>query len=197
MRKAPFLAIALAGLVLAGTADAAYVFSSTDVPKRIPPSGSTGTTYSTITIGAGDISGVITDVNLTLDITHTYVHDLEIHVQSAALDWVLLVNNVDGSGDNFRVTTFDDEAALSITAGSPPYNGTFRPQGLLSDFDGESAVGTWTLRIQDQACLDCGCLHAWSLTIQTDGQGEIPEPGSLILLALGSGALALVRRLRS
>jgi hypothetical protein len=54
-----------------------------------------------------------------------------------------------GSGDNYTNTTFDDEAATAITAGSPPFTGNFRPEVALSAFDGQLPGGTWTLTIQD------------------------------------------------
>ena len=189
------LAVLVAMFVIVGTAEAATIFNSTDVPKAIPPSGTFGTTTSTLTIGGGEITGLITDVNLTLDITHTWDGDLRIDVMSPSSTWVLLVNRRGSFGDNFRITTFDDEAGTAITAGSAPFNGTFSPEGLLSGFDGENPVGTWTLQIQDLACLDAGTLHAWSLEIETD-EAYIPEPATLGFLVIGAAAAFYGRKRR-
>src|SRR5690606_29320801 len=58
-----------------------------------------------------------------------------------------------------------DEAALSISSGSAPFTGSFRPQGGLSAFDGKNVSGTWTLTITDQFSGDSGTLHSWGLEI--------------------------------
>jgi hypothetical protein len=45
------------------------------------------------------------------------------------------------------------------------YTGTWRPEGLLSDFIGEEANGIWTLDIQDTELADQGALNGWSIEI--------------------------------
>ena len=68
-----------------------------------------------------------------------------------------------GSADTSR-TTFDDSAATAITAGSPPFVGTFRPQSPLSAFIGTSPFGAWRLHIQDSfGSGSPDTLRAWSL----------------------------------
>ncbi len=78
---------------------------------------------------------------------------------------VLLFSGVGGSGDNFTNLTLDDEAFLSIEETFPPFTGSFRPQGLLSLFDGGVANGDWTLELADSAVGDMGRLSigAWIL----------------------------------
>ena len=68
-----------------------------------------------------------------------------------------------GSADASR-TTFDNSAVTAITAGSPPFVGTFRPQSPLSAFIGTSPVGNWRLHIQDSfGSGSPDTLRAWSL----------------------------------
>lgn len=107
----------------------------------------------------------INDVNVTLDIEHTYDGDLTIKLVSPLGTEVILADNVGGSGDNFTNTTFDDQATLSIQDGTPPFTGTFRPQGSLSALEGESTLGDWTLSILDNANGDGGNLNSWSLEL--------------------------------
>ncbi len=131
----------------------------------------------------------INDVNITLDIVHTYDGDLTIKLRSPAGTEVVLADNVGGSGDNFTNTTFDDQAALSIQDGSPPFTGTFRPQGSLSDFEGESTLGDWTLSILDNANGDGGTLNSWSLELCGAEPLGLPEnyTESSDLLVLNKG----------
>src|SRR5262249_39271161 len=73
-----------------------------------------------------------------------------------------------GSGQNYINTVFDDQAAISITAGAPPFTGSFKPEGSLSTFNGINANGTWTLQIIDAfPPADNGTLTAWSVSITT------------------------------
>ncbi|MCB0465438.1 MAG: proprotein convertase P-domain-containing protein [Aequorivita sp.] len=137
---------------------------SSDSNNTVMPIGpDAGTiTESTITF-TSDV--LINDVNLTLDINHTYDGDLTIKLVGPDGTEVILADNVGGSGDDFSDTTFDDEAALSIQDGNPPFDGTFRPMGNLSDFDGTSTLGDWTLSILDNANQDGGTLNYWSLQL--------------------------------
>ncbi len=70
-----------------------------------------------------------------------------------------------GSGDDYSGTTFDDEAAISIRTATPPYSGSFRPEGALSAFDGIPAAGDWILRVLDDETGDTGTLLSWTLAI--------------------------------
>jgi len=113
-------------------------------------------------------ASLVTDVNVTVDITHTYDGDLEVYLISPSGTKVELFTQVGGWGGNFTGTTLDDEAATVITGAAAPFSGTFRPEGLLSTFDGEDANGTWTLEITDTATADTGTLNRWSLQIASE-----------------------------
>ncbi len=148
-----------AGVYLQG-GPASEIAASTDVPKPVPD---LATTTSTITIAEGS---VVEDVNVTLDLSHTFDGDLKLTLVSPGGLSVQLAAGVGGSGDNFTNTTFDDEAVTPIGAGAPPFTGTFIPQSPLSAFDGGPVDGTWTLRIDDTVGGDSGTLNSWSLRFQ-------------------------------
>ena len=76
-----------------------------------------------------------------------------------------MVKDEGGSGNNFRVTTFDDEASTSVTVASAPFNGSYKPESPLSAFDGSSTLGKWKLYVNDDSSSDIGTLHSWSLAI--------------------------------
>jgi subtilisin-like proprotein convertase family protein len=138
---------------------ATLTFASTDVDKAI-------TDFSTV-ISELEIQGIssIVDLNVTLNIAHTFDADLDVYLVSPSGTQVELFTGIGGQFDNFTNTVFDDEAAVYAPVGAAPFTGSFRPEGLLGDFDGETAEGIWKLIIRDTAQSDAGTLVSWSLTI--------------------------------
>ena len=121
----------------------------------------------TSTIDVTGAPGHIRDVNVMIDVEHSWTNDLRIHLEAPDGTRVLLVSGEGGSGDNFRRTIFDD-AAMKGIAGSPaPFRGTFRPEESLTRFNDLEANGTWKLIVEDRAFQDGGSLHRWSLSIET------------------------------
>ncbi|HYW79460.1 MAG TPA: SdrD B-like domain-containing protein, partial [Thermoguttaceae bacterium] len=139
---------------------------SADVNKFLPDQ---MTTNSTLSIAG--VAGTITDVNVTLDISHAYNSDLRVYLFSPMGSEVELFSNVGGSSDNFMNTVLDDEAGVSIAAGTGPFTGSFRPAASLTIFDGENANGQWILEVEDVYAGDTGILNSWSLQIGTS-EGE-------------------------
>ncbi|MBY0230424.1 MAG: S8 family serine peptidase [Gemmataceae bacterium] len=120
------------------------------------------TAASSITVGA-DVK--IGDLDAKVNLTHTYDGDLRIYLKGPDGTQIDLSRYRGGSGDNFANTLFDDEAGTAISAGKAPFSGSYRPEGLLSSFDGKSAKGTWTLYVYDSARYDTGTLKSWSLVV--------------------------------
>ncbi|MGJ8591759.1 MAG: proprotein convertase P-domain-containing protein [Aquaticitalea sp.] len=139
----------------------------------IPISTTGNVTYNSIinVPGAGDI----TDVNVTINITHTYDADLDIFIISPTGTQVELTTDNGGSGDNFVNTVFDQQGTVSITTGSAPFTGVFIPEGNLTNFNGEEASGDWTLRITDDAGQDGGQLNSWTLEVCVDSVLSVAE----------------------
>ncbi len=150
-----------------GVIDSGAPVSTTNPTDVTIPSATAGTVTSTIDVAG---LGSIFDVNVSVDIVHTWDDDLEIALISPQGTVIDLASRLGGSADNYSVTLFDDEAANSITAGTPPFNGTFRPEGPLSALDGQDPNGTWTLRINDVFAADGGTLREWTLTITPAGE---------------------------
>jgi subtilisin-like proprotein convertase family protein len=144
--------------------------SSSDVPQAIPDIAS----FTSEVVVTGYAS--ITDLNVTLDITHTWASDLIVTLISPSQTRVELFNKVGGGNDHFRGTTLDDEAATPIGSGGAPFSGVFRPSELLSAFDGEDANGVWTLEVIDSRFDDTGVLNSWSLTVASQEQAAATDP---------------------
>ena len=132
---------------------------SNTVPKNLPPG---QMSYDSINIIQ---SGSIFDYDLNLTIHHTNDEDLYIYLTRPGSQIQLSTNN-GGTGDNYINTTFDDEASIPITQGTPPFTGSFRPQQPLSTYDTMSMQGTWTLKIFNASSTISGQLVNWCLNIE-------------------------------
>jgi subtilisin-like proprotein convertase family protein len=135
---------------------------SSDVPKPIPL---VGTVTSILNVGQ---PGLIVDVNVSLNLTHTWDEDLDIVLISPTGTHVLLTSDNGGDSDNYTDTVFNDEAIQGVNAGQAPFASTFSPEGLLPMRDLETAAGIWTLVITDDTSGDSGTLLGWSLTITSN-----------------------------
>ena len=119
-------------------------------------------------------TGVVSDVNVRIRLDHTFDADLDIFLVSPDGTTVELSTDNGSSGNNFgsgtndcsgTPTVFDDSAAASITSGTVPFAGTFRPEQPLSALNGKSINGTWKLRITDDLGGDTGTVGCWELEI--------------------------------
>ena len=135
-----------------------------ELPDRNPP--------QELTVDV-DLAGNVTDVNVTIDVTHTWIADIRGYLRSPSGVEIDLIIRRGGGGDDLQGTIFDDEADEAIGDGRSPFAGSYRPEEPLSTFDGEAAAGTWTLRIWDAETNDTGTLNDWSLSIATDGVLEV------------------------
>jgi subtilisin-like proprotein convertase family protein len=116
----------------------------------------------------------LSDLDVYLDVTHTWVGDLKItltHLDSGTV--LTLVDRPGYPASDFGCdrnnidATLDDNAGLPIEdecdVGDPTIAGRFRPQQPLSAFDGEIYGGQWRLNISDNAGGDVGTLDEWCL----------------------------------
>src|SRR4029453_18323486 len=78
-----------------------------------------------------------------------------------------------GAGHDFDNTVLDDEATIPIGNSTAPFSGSFKPQALLSAFDGTDPNGTWQLKVVDQIAPDGGSLNNWSITFETGGETSV------------------------
>ena len=118
--------------------------------------------------GFGSVN--LTDLNVTLDLTHTNVGDLRVTLTHGS-QTVQLFNKVGQGGTAFSSTTFDDEATTSINSGVAPFLGSFKPAQALTGITG-SPDGLWQLSVTDTVgsggTNPVGVLNSWSITFSTD-----------------------------
>ena len=148
---------ALAGFTVSGV-NAVTLSNTTSVP--IPVRGSV---VSTINVAD---TGTVDSLAILVNIDHTWDSDLTLTLTAPDGRTILLAQALGGSGDNYTNTRFSDAGATDISAGSPPFTGTFRPQQPLSSLNAMNLAGTWTLSIDDGKDFDSGVLKNWSLEFQ-------------------------------
>jgi len=148
----------------------------------IPDGGGAGNpATSTINVPA---SFTVIDVNVRTTITHTWVGDLAITLQHGATTRTLVDRpGYTGSGfgceaDNYNNIQLSDEGSADIESRcihnltSPP---NYTPNQSLSPFDGQNALGAWTIRVSDNAGDDVGTLNAWSIVFTNAGMGPCDD----------------------
>ncbi len=142
------------------------LYPSTDTPRALADY---GTITSTLAVADSFSVG---DVNVTLNIDHTFDEDLRITLVAPDGSRVILVDQVGSGGDNFINTVLDDEAAISIASGTAPFTGRFRPSQLLSALDDKASSGSWRLVVTDLNPSDTGTLNSWQLELCSGEPGN-------------------------
>jgi subtilisin-like proprotein convertase family protein len=126
-------------------------------------------------------TGTITDINISVDISHTWVGDLIVGVTSPANTSVDVIDRPGyaGSGngcsrDNID-TVLDDEAVNPVESecvNNPPNPaigaGPFSPNNPLSAFDSEALNGNWTMNVSDNDNIIQGTLNQWCVIATYD-----------------------------
>jgi subtilisin-like proprotein convertase family protein len=149
-------------------------------------------------------NGLITDVNVDLQVYHTFPDDMDILLRSPDGDTVILMSDTCGTVDLRGATfTFDQSAADPLPDESLPgpnpcsFNDPVRPTnygplsgdnndwGLpgphgtsLDDFNGENPNGTWSLFVFDDNNNDTGFITSFSLTITTTNTSTLQIPAT-------------------
>jgi subtilisin-like proprotein convertase family protein len=151
------------------------------MPNLDIPDGEPGGVSDTITVAE---SMTITDLNVDLQIEHTFVGDLCITLEHDGVTVQLVARpggdtgevchfgSPFGCGNDDYDIILDDEGTGGLIEDlcdpdmtSPPNYVPFEP---LSAFDSMDATGDWTITVSDNANLDTGTLLGWSL--------HLPDP---------------------
>ncbi|MEQ1826242.1 MAG: S8 family serine peptidase, partial [Pirellula sp.] len=128
------------------------------------------------TLNVTGTTDYITDVNMTINLTHTMVSDLQVSLVSPSGRTVMVFDRTGDRGGSMTGTILDDEAMSSIALGESPFTGSYRPSAGLWAFDGERANGIWTLVVSDLVQVDAGLLLNWSLNFTVGEQSTRTPP---------------------
>lgn len=133
-----------------------------NTPFAIPDN---NTAYTTRQITVPATSGNISDVNLAVNVNHTYISDVNIALLSpAGVNQINVFNRSCTSNDNINAT-FDDQGTAIVCAVT--ITGNIVPTEALSIYNGESATGNWLVGIRDLAAADTGSVNSYTLTVCT------------------------------
>ena len=138
-----------------------------------------GITSNIIVSGQPNVAIQSFKIAVRVNITHPYDGDLRIYLFPPGTNVLTLANGNGGNGNNFTNTVFSDQAINSISTGTAPFTGQFKPLGGLAGCIIPNAVvstfsaigsgfiipnGTWTLKVFDAANGDVGVLNDWSIS---------------------------------
>lgn len=179
------------------------VCSST--PITIPDNSfnfATGSLFSPATV-------TITDVNVIITGTHTWVGDVELRLShdSRTVNFLnrpgVPATTHGCSGDDFPGVIADDEGnqgtlEQSCQDSNPAYTsgGAYKASSLLADFDGQNSAGTWTLHARDLGHRDTGVITQWCVEFNRPDP-PLPSPTTTPTHTPGNNAtlfLPLVQR---
>lgn len=161
------------------------------------PAQTVGITQSPCTVsGIGTLGSCVTIDNVEINLDHTWVGDIGILLIGPGGQVLELSTGNGGPGDDYTNTVFSDQAGDFITTGAPPFTGSFKPEGRVTNlnnpynnapalgthtfantYNGLNADGVWTLYINDYVAADVGLLISWSITFNQNGAPPVADAG--------------------
>ena len=163
------------------SAISSQLFTST-APAPIPDNSCTGA-VSPIVVSGYTSSIPTAKMYVRMSLTHTYVGDLDIFLESPTGQRLGLsdqTGNSGNSGDNFTNTVFADSGAAILPTTGAPYTGLYKPWNtvftvnscaLTTTLTSFAALGggslnpngTWNLKVYDRVGTDTGRVVDWSI----------------------------------
>lgn len=149
-------------------------FDSQDIPVDISAN-SVGIYTSVVNIPS---SLIIQDLNVDLEVTHSWVGDLIAELRSPSNQMYTLFDSPGsdaanyGCGEDNISVTLDDQASnssndleMTCEGNGIAIEGVFQPLDAFSSLNGEEAQGEWELSVEDIFNQDGGTIDAWSIEV--------------------------------
>ncbi|MCP2028215.1 subtilisin-like proprotein convertase family protein [Flavobacterium sp. HSC-32F16] len=122
-----------------------------------------GTSFTTRNIAVPSSTGTISNVNVSINVTHARFSDLEIQIVSPKGTVVRLFNRGCASTNSTLALQFDDSG--SNLQCSTTTSQIVLPIDALSVFNGENPEGNWTLRVRDAVVGSFGTINSAAINI--------------------------------
>lgn len=133
-----------------GQAAAAQVVRGQAAPATVIPDNNPAGISSVIALAG---AGVARRIKAGVDITHTYIGDLEVTLVNPTGQSAVIHARQGGGQDNL-VQNYDSST-----------------NSTLAGLTGKPVAGNWTLKVRDLDAQDTGKLNRWNLEIELDGAG--------------------------
>ena len=121
----------------------------------IPDNTDAHDTADTLTV---PVNGTLNEISVSVDITHTYIGDLQVVLTSPGGTETILHDKTGGSSND-----------IQTTYSSASHDG-------LASLAGSMISGDWTLSVGDYAGGDIGTLNSWNLTLNYTAPAYVPPP---------------------
>lgn len=143
----------------------ANLICSNELATTIPVAISQGPPSSIDSIITITNNVVITEVSLNIDLSHTWMSDIDIYLTSPSGTQIIIVEDRCNNRNDMFATFTDSGSPINCTFSAPTISGVVLPVELFSAFNGENSIGDWTLTVADDTEQDGGSLNNWSLDI--------------------------------
>lgn len=123
----------------------------------------TSTTFINKTVTVPASIGTISDVNVSVNVTHARFEDLEMQIVSPKGTVVSLFNKSCGTTNSTLALQFDDSGS-ALNCGTTASQIVI-PASALSAFNGENPEGVWTFKVRDAVVGMFGTINSASVNI--------------------------------
>ncbi|WP_095953817.1 reprolysin-like metallopeptidase [Flavobacterium sp. ACN6] len=122
-----------------------------------------GSVFINKTVSVPSAVGTISDVNVSVNVTHARFSDLEMQIVSPSGTVVTLFNKSCGTTNSTLALQFDDSGSV-LNCGTTTSQIVI-PASLLSAFNGENPQGNWTFGVRDSTVGALGTINSASVNI--------------------------------
>jgi subtilisin-like proprotein convertase family protein len=122
-----------------------------------------GSAFTTKTVNVPASTGIISDVNVTINVTHARFSDLEIQIVNPQGTIVKLFDKNCGSTNSTLILGYDD-SGVNLDC-SKTTSQIVVPAEFLSAFNGQNPQGPWIFRVRDAVTGSFGTVNSASINI--------------------------------